>query len=106
MVSAICTRWQEPCKMNLMARKTSSDSGARVSGIIFRAIQDSFTTQWVAANRRGRDGSFFLSPQFRVKRPPPVETQPIRRGWVGLRSDAMAYALGFQVIQLSQSHSA
>ena len=38
--------------MNLMARKTSSDSGRRVSGIIFRAIQDSFTTQWVAANRR------------------------------------------------------
>jgi hypothetical protein len=47
--------------MNLMARKTSSDSGRGVSGIIFRAIQDSFTTQWVAANRRVRDVGFCLS---------------------------------------------
>ncbi len=56
--------------MNLMARKTSSDSGRRVSGIIFRVIQDSFTTQWVAANRQVRDVSFCLSPHLRVNRRP------------------------------------
>ena len=56
--------------MNLMTRKTSSDSGRRVSGIIFWAIQESFTTQWVAANRRVRDVSFCLSPHLRVNARP------------------------------------
>ncbi len=68
--------------MNLMARKTSSDSGARVSGIIFRAIQDSFTTQWVTANRRVRDVSFCLSHHLRVNRPPRLK--PYRIGRVGV----------------------
>jgi hypothetical protein len=56
--------------MNLMARKTSSDSGRRVSGIIFRAIQNSFTTQWVAQNRQVRHVSFCLSPHLRVNAGP------------------------------------
>jgi hypothetical protein len=68
--------------MNLMARKTSSDSGRRVSGIIFRAIQDSFTTQWVAANRQVRDVSFCLSPHLRVSRRPRLK--PYRIGRVGV----------------------
>jgi hypothetical protein len=68
--------------MNLMARKTSSDSGRGVSGIIFRAIQDSFTTQWVAANRRVRDVGFRLSTHLRVNRRPPLK--PYRIGRVGL----------------------
>jgi hypothetical protein len=64
--------------MNLMARKTSSDSGRRVSGIIFRAIQDSFTTQWAAANRRVHDVGFCLSPSFARESPAPVETRSHR----------------------------
>jgi hypothetical protein len=68
--------------MNLMARKTSSDSGRRVSGIIFRTIQDSFTTQWVAANRRVRDVRFCLSPHLRANRPPWLK--PYRFGRVGV----------------------
>jgi len=71
--------------MNLMARKTSSDSGRRVSGIIFRAIQDSFTTQWVAANRQVRDVSFCLFPHFPhlpVNRRPRLK--PYRIGRVGV----------------------
>ena len=67
--------------MNLMARKTSSDSGRRVSGIIFRAIQDSFTTQWVAANRQVRDVSF-CPPHLRVNRRPRLK--PYRIGRVGV----------------------
>ena len=65
--------------MNLMARKTSGDSGRRVSGIIFRAIQDSFTTQWAAPNRRLRDVSFCLSPHLRVNRPPRLKPYRIER---------------------------
>ena len=65
--------------MNLMARKTSSDSGRRVSGIIFRAIQDSFTTQWVATNRRVRDVRFCLSPHLRVNRWPRLKPHRIGR---------------------------
>ena len=70
--------------MNLMARKTSSDSGRRVSGIIFRVIQDSFTTQWVAANRQVRDVSFCLLPSFAREPPAPVETLSHRTRWGGL----------------------
>ena len=69
--------------MNLMARKRSSDSGRRVSGIIFRAIQDSFTTQWVAANRQVRDVSFCLLPSFAREPPAPAETL-YRIGRVGV----------------------
>ena len=68
--------------MNLMARKTSSDSGRGVSGIIFRAIQDSFTTQWVAANRRVRDVGSCLRPHLRVNRRPRLK--PDRTGRVGV----------------------
>ena len=35
--------------MIVMAYKTSGDSGRRVPGIIFRVIQDSFTTQGLAS---------------------------------------------------------
>jgi len=68
--------------MNFMARKTSSDSGRRVSGIIFRAIQDSFTTQWVAANSRVRDVGSCLCPHLRVNRRPWLK--PYRIGRVGV----------------------
>ena len=68
--------------MNLMARKTSSDSGRRVSGIIFRAIQDSFTTQWAAANRRVHDVGSCLRPHLRVNRRPRLK--PDRIGRVGV----------------------
>ena len=68
--------------MNLMARKTSSDSGRRVSGIIFRAIQDSFTTQWVAANRRSAKLDPVSALHLRVNRPPRLK--PYRIGRVGV----------------------
>ena len=68
--------------MILMAGKTSSDSGRRVSGIISRTIQDSFTTQWVAANGRGRDLRFCLSPHLRVSSRPRLK--PDRIGRVGV----------------------
>ena len=65
-----------------MARETSGDSNWGVSGIIFPGIQDSFTTQWVAANRRVRDVSFCLSHHLRVNRPPRLK--PYRIGRVGV----------------------
>jgi hypothetical protein len=65
-----------------MTAKTSGDSGSGVSRDIFRAIQDSFTTQWVAANRRVRDVSFCLSPHLRVNSPPRLK--PCRIGRVGV----------------------
>jgi hypothetical protein len=38
--------------MIVMAGKTSGDSSRRVPGIIFRKIQDSFTTQGLASKAR------------------------------------------------------
>jgi hypothetical protein len=44
-VSATCTRWPDVLKVVAMTAKTSDDSTPGVPGIIFRRIQDSFTTQ-------------------------------------------------------------
>jgi hypothetical protein len=54
-VSTICTRSPDDLKVVAMMGKTSGDSGRRVSGIIFRLIQDSFTTQgFLRLNRQNR----------------------------------------------------
>jgi hypothetical protein len=45
-----------------MARKTSGDSSLGVSGIIFRRIQDSFTTQAFAF--KARHGAAFSRLQY------------------------------------------
>jgi len=81
--------------MNLMARKTSSDSGRRVSGIIFRAIQDSFTTQWVAGEPAGPRRQLLSLPSFAREPPAPVETLSHRTRWAGLaeRCDALRAVL-------------
>jgi hypothetical protein len=50
----ICNRSPDVLKVVPMAAKTSGDSTGRVSEIIFRQIQDSFTTQAVARHIRGR----------------------------------------------------
>jgi hypothetical protein len=44
-VSAKCSLSQEVLSVVLMTSETSGDSRPGVSGIIFRRIQDSFTTQ-------------------------------------------------------------
>jgi hypothetical protein len=41
--------------MIVMARKTSGDSSRGVPGIIFRVVQDSFTTQGLASKAPARD---------------------------------------------------
>jgi hypothetical protein len=67
--------------MNLMARKTSSDSGRRVRALFFGRsglVYDSV----VAANRWVRDVSFCPSPHLRVNRPPWLK--PYRIGRVGV----------------------
>ena len=78
-VSVTCTPSQEVWSIVLMAGETSGDSSLRVSTNIFGLIQDSFTTQWVAANRRVRDVSFCLSPHLRVNRPPRLKPYRIER---------------------------
>jgi hypothetical protein len=49
--STKCTFSQEVWSVVLMTAKTSGDSSPGVSGIIFRRIQDSFTTQGLAVAR-------------------------------------------------------
>jgi hypothetical protein len=48
--------------MIVMACKTSGDSGRRVPGIIFRVIQDSFTTQGLASKAPARDSPATAGP--------------------------------------------
>jgi hypothetical protein len=43
--SIMCTLSTDVLRLVVMAHKTSGDSTLGVSGIIFRRIQDSFTTQ-------------------------------------------------------------
>ena len=45
IVSAACTLSPDVLKLVSMTAKTSGDSSLGVSGFIFQAIQDSFTTQ-------------------------------------------------------------
>jgi hypothetical protein len=59
--------------MILMACKTSGDSSRRVPGIIFREIQDSFTTQGLAS-KAPRD-RFLRDGRPRARQPGPAEIE-------------------------------
>jgi hypothetical protein len=59
--------------MIVMACKTSGDSSRRVPGIIFRGIQDSFTTQGLAS--KARSGTASPLRPIRVRQPRPAEME-------------------------------
>ena len=54
--------------MIVMACKTSGDSSRRVPGIIFRVIQDSFTTQGLLSKAPARDSPATAGPVGAVGR--------------------------------------
>jgi len=62
--------------MIVIACKTSGDSSRRVPGIIFRVIQDSFTTQGLASKAPARDSPRDGRPGRRGSAALPCSSKP------------------------------
>jgi hypothetical protein len=75
--------------MIVMAGKTSGDSSRRVPGIIFRKIQDSFTTQGLASKASsGTDSPATGRPKVRQPRPAEIEVGTDLRIFINTRQSA------------------